>query len=78
MYTCKDCIHNVICSADAFFKTIEGAEKNCVHFKVDNTKEIDEIYTYLFTVLKQEHLVRSHIDDLHDMLVNMLGMLKKL
>lgn len=31
--TCKDCIHNVICSADAYFKEREGAEAACVHFK---------------------------------------------
>ena len=31
--TCKDCIHNVICSADAYFKEREGAETACVHFK---------------------------------------------
>lgn len=31
--TCKDCVHNVICSADAYFKEREGAEAACVHFK---------------------------------------------
>jgi hypothetical protein len=33
MASCKDCIHNVICSADAYFKEREGAEAACVHFK---------------------------------------------
>lgn len=33
MASCKDCIHNVICSADAYFKEREGAETACIHFK---------------------------------------------
>jgi hypothetical protein len=33
MSKCENCIHNVICSADAYFKSIEDCEKHCCHFK---------------------------------------------
>ena len=32
MANCKKCIHNVICSADSYFKSIEDADKHCLHF----------------------------------------------
>lgn len=30
---CENCIHNVICSADAYFKSIDDCEKYCCHYK---------------------------------------------
>ena len=33
MSKCENCIHNVICSADTYFKSIDDCEKHCCHFK---------------------------------------------
>ena len=33
MSKCENCIHNVICSADAYFKSIDDCEKYCCHYK---------------------------------------------
>ena len=33
MSKCENCIHDAICSADAYFKSIDGCEKYCLHYK---------------------------------------------
>lgn len=57
---CKDCIHYVICTADAYFKHKEDIEKDCCHFRekvslieLPNLKYMQEVYLIYENKLKK-------------------------
>ena len=61
MASCKDCIHNVICSADAYFKEREGAETACVHFK-NEFNDVNTKYGETIKLLKQFPQLKANVE----------------
>lgn len=75
--TCKECMHCEVCKCRSFMESKDRIDSKCLSFKLDNTKEIDAIYTDMFKVVNHLHHVESSIDDLHEMLVDIIGKMRK-